>query len=79
MILDFITPNPSTVSWIDTYCQYHDNRGITKAGEIIADNNYNSGFDGWYDQPSKNIESAFYEFKALMVKFEISEDDINNQ
>jgi hypothetical protein len=78
MQLDFQTPNSRTVGWIDSYFQFFNSQTEREA-EIIADRNYDRNYDGWDKQPQSNINSAFYEFKAAMIEFNISEEDINNQ
>jgi hypothetical protein len=78
MKLDFTTPNKSTLGWIDAYFQYHNSQ-TEKEAERIAGRNYRGCYDGWDKQPDANVAAAFYEFKSAMIRFNISEEDINNQ
>ena len=78
MNLDFNNPNKEALGWMDCYFQYHNDL-TARVAERIADNNYDSSYDGWDEQPENNIKSAFYEFKSAMIRLDISEEDINNQ
>jgi hypothetical protein len=79
MKLDFVTPNRETVGWIDTYFQFHDDERVQRTAERIASNTYDSSYDGWDEQPESNVRRAFCEFLDAMERFDIIEDEINNQ
>jgi hypothetical protein len=79
MKLDFITPNASTLGWIDSYMQFHDDIRVQSAAEKTANQHYDPSCDGWEEQPERNIRSAFYAFMAIKESFGITDNDINNQ
>ena len=79
MNLDFITPNATTVEWIDTYMQFHDNVRIQSIAERVATRFYDPHQEGWDQQPEDNIRAAFNAFMTEKAAYGITDEEINNQ